>query len=161
MMKPRFTATSVPTLAGVKMIIRAAYGRRLTVRIITSGAVVVMAALFMIFSGRSVITFAILAIALAFFVYFLRALNRMSEKVFDAMPDKGIVTEFSFMEDGIHTANTVETGMIVYKDIVRIWENKTFLGFMLSDGSAFVLARKDISGDPDKLAGYVLSRKEK
>ena len=102
-MEPKFIAQAKPTMAGMRALVHAAYGRRLRSRVIASALVAALAAGFLFWSGVKPFSLVILALACAFLWFFARAEGRMAQKLLAASPNQALVTEFRFMDDALYT----------------------------------------------------------
>ncbi len=155
-MKPKFTAGARPTIAGMRALVHAAYGKRLQSRMLASGLVVLLSLGFTIWAGLKPVSLGILAIALAFLWFFARSRNRMAEKLLAASPNQALVTEFRFMDDALYTKNVEEEAKVLYPSITRVWHSRDHFAFYLEDGSAFAIPLSAFSqGEVSKFPGFV------
>ncbi len=155
-MEPKFIAQAKPTMAGMRALVHAAYGRRLRSRVIASALVAALAVGFLFWSGVKPFSLVILALACAFLWFFARAEGRMAQKLLAASPNQALVTEFRFMDDALYTINSEEEGKTEYSAIVRVWETKAFFAFYLADGSAFAIPKSGFArGDVARFDGFM------
>ena len=158
-MKPKYQAACRPTIQGMRALVMAAYGKRLKIRLFTSGLICAMAAGFVFYTRAKPLSVIILALALAFAWFFLKSRDRMAEKLLAASPNQALVTEFRFMDDALYTHNSLEDTVIAYPDLLRCAEGKEFFSFYLKDGGAFAIGKKDFSlGDPARFAGFLKNK---
>ena len=147
-MEPKFIAQAKPTMAGMRALVHAAYGRRLRSRVIASALVAALAVGFLFWSGVKPFSLVILALA--------RAEGRMAQKLLAASPNQALVTEFRFMDDALYTINSEEEGKTEYSAIVRVWETKAFFAFYLADGSAFAIPKSGFArGDVARFGRFM------
>lgn len=155
-MKPKYVAKAKPTIEGMRALVRAAYGRRLRLRVIASALVAAMAVGFLFWSSVKPFSLVILALACAFLWFFARAGERMAQKLLAASPNQALVTEFRFMDDALYTHNDEEDGKTEYAAIVRVWETKRFFAFYLANGSAFSIPKDGFSqGEVARFGGFM------
>lgn len=155
-MKPKYVATAKPTIEGMRALVRAAYGRRLRRRVVTSALVAALAAGFLAWSGVKPLSLVILALACAFLWFFVRAEGRMAQKLLAASPNQALVTEFRFMDDALYTFNCEEEGKTEYSAIARVWETKRFFAFYLTNGAAFAIPKDGFThGDVARFGGFM------
>ncbi|NLD58604.1 MAG: YcxB family protein [Clostridiales bacterium] len=155
-MKPKFAASAKPTIEGMRVLVVAAYGKKLRMRMLASGLVVLLALGFVVWTGLKPLSLGILALALAFLWFFARSKSRMAEKLLAASPNQALVTEFRFMDDALYTHNSEEDGKILYPAITRVWSDRAHFAFYLEDGSAFVIPKAGFSeGEVDRFPGFV------
>ena len=155
-MKPKFIVRGRTTPDGMKMLVRAAYGKKLRMRILTSALLALLAAAFAAFSPQKTLALILLAISRSFLFFFVRSKTRMADKLMAALPNQALVTEFRFTDEKIETQTAEEEGWIHYSAILTQWMDRDFFAFYLEDGSAFVLAKADfVSGQVGKFPGFL------